>query len=100
MLKKDLSLIYNGRVRTPNAIIKFTKEPKNWYTIWDSGIIRRYKNEKLDKSCDFCMRPYLDSFYSLERKTTIFDMYDSNTFKFDTLITKAYFESDLQTVRK
>ena len=100
MLKKDLSLIYKGRVRTPNAIIKFTKEPKNWYTIWDSGIIRRYKNEKLDKSCDFCMRPYLDSFYSLERKTTIFDMYDSNTFKFDTLITKAYFESDLQTVRK
>ena len=100
MLKKDLSLIYKGRVRTPNAIIKFTKEPKNWYTIWDSGIIRRYKNEKLDKSCDFCMRPYLDSFYSVERKTTILDMYDSNAFKFDTLITKAYFEGDLQMVRK
>ena len=63
MIKKDLSLIYKGRVHTPNGIIKFTKETKNWYTIWDNGIIRRYNKEKLDKSYDFCMRPYLDSYY-------------------------------------
>jgi len=99
-LMKDLSLIYTGRVRKPSGIIKFQKESSHWYTIYDGTIIRRYKKEKLEKSYDFCMRPYLNSFFSTERKQTILDMYDANAFKFNTLITKSYFEGELQLLRK
>ena len=99
-LIKDTQLLYKGRVKSPTGIIKFSKDPANWYTLWDGTIIRKYNKEKLPETHDFCMRPYLGSYYSKERKQTILDMYDARAFKFNTLITQSYFEGDLSQIRK
>lgn len=99
-LQKDRILLYKGRVKSPSGIIKFSKDTNNWYTIWDGKIIKKYNREKLSNEYDFCMRPYLNSYYNLERKKTILDMYDARVFKFNNLITQSYFEGDLSQVRK
>lgn len=99
-LRKDVSLIEKKRTKRPTAIIKFTKTPSDWYTLWDGRIVKKYNNESLNKESDFCMRPYLDSYFSREKKQTIIDMYDSQALKFNSLITQAYFKDALSQVRK
>lgn len=99
-LKKDLALIDKSRTIRPTAIIKFTKETSDWFTIWDGRIIKKWNHEKLDSATDFCMKPYLSSYFNKERRQTIIDMYDSRVLKFNNLITQAYFEGNMQKIRK
>ncbi len=99
-LRKDIDLLYKGKVNKPISIIKFTKSDSDWFTLWDSNIIRRYNKEQLPKETDFCMRPYLDSFFSAERKKVIIEIWDARGFKFDTLVTQSYFSDALSSIRK
>lgn len=99
-IRKDLVLIRKGRTIKPTAIIKFTKSQQDWYTLWDGHIIKRYNKENLPSTTTFAMRPYLGDYYSTERRQTILDMYDAKAIHFNNLITQAYFEGELQKLRK
>ena len=96
-LTKDRKLIYNKRVYKPSYIIKFSKDKNDWYVCWDSKVIKRYKGQTCDNIIS--MRPYIDEWYNTEKKLNIIEMYDSQYFRFDTLITKAYFEDSLKKIR-
>lgn len=97
-LTKDLKLLYKGRVIRPSGIIKFSKEPKDWFTIWDGIIIKRYNKEHLPLASDFCMIPHLNSYFSKERVQSIIDMYNARALKFDTLITQSYFTDAIKQI--
>lgn len=97
-LKKDLSLIDKSRLKTPRILIKFGKERKNQYLVWDNNKITRYKGQPV--KVVYSMRPYLDSVYSPDRKQTIIDIFDAKGFKFDSLITLSYFQEEMQQIRK
>ena len=96
-LQKNISSIYKGRCIKPTAIMKFYKDSSHWYTIWDNGIIKRYNKETTDS---LAMRPYLDLPYNPILVKTMIDLYDNNGFLYNSLITKAYFEAELQLLRK
>lgn len=100
MLNKDKSLITKQRCKKPTAIIKFGKSTDKWYTVWDGKVIKRYNKEKLPIESDFCMLPYINSYYSLEKRQTIFDMYNARVFKFPNLIVQAYFQEELRMIKK
>ena len=100
MLIKDKSLITKQRVHRPQYIIKFSKDTDKWYTVWDGNIIRRWNKEKLPIESDICMLPYINSYYSLERRQAIFDMYNARVFKFQNLIAQAYFQEDLKLIKR
>ena len=100
MLNKDKSLITKERGKKPTAIIKFGKTTDKWYTVWDGKLIKKYNKEKLPIESDFCMLPYINSYYSLERRQTIFDMYNARVFKFPNLIVQAYFQEELRLIKK
>lgn len=100
MLNKDKSLITKERGKKPTAIIKFGKDTDKWYTVWDGKLIKRYNKEKLPIESDFCMLPYINSYYSLERRQTIFDMYNARAFVFPNLIVQAYFQEELRMIKK
>lgn len=100
MLNKDKSLITKERGKKPTAIIKFGKTTDKWYTIWDGKLIKKYNKEKLPIESDFCMMPYINSYYSLEKRQTIFDMYNARVFKFPNLIVQAYFQEELRMIKK
>lgn len=99
-LVKDKSLITKQRVHKPQYIIKFSKDTDKWYTVWDGNIIRRWNKEKLPIESDICMLPYINSYYSLERRQAIFDMYNARAFRFQNLIAQAYFQEDLKLIKK
>lgn len=99
-MKKDIALINKSRTKHPTAIIKFSKDCKDWFTLWDGIIIKKYNGEHLDKSTDFAMRPRLDTYYSRERAMNIIEMYDARALNYNTYITKAFFEDALAKVRK
>ena len=100
MLNKDKSLITKERGKKPTAIIKFGKTTDKWYTVWDGKIIKKYNKEKLPIESDFCMLPYINSYYSLEKRQTIFDMYNARVFQFPNLIVQAYFQEELRLIKK
>lgn len=97
-LKKSMKQVDKSRCITPTAIIKFTKSPDEWYTVWDGKIIKKYNREKVLNI--IAMRPYLGELYTPERRQLILDMYDSENLFFNNLITQAYFEESLTLIRK
>ena len=98
-IKKDLSMIYKGPLHKPTGVIRFGKDPSEWYAIWDNNIIRRYKKEQIPADRHIAMRPYLDCVFMKEKQKIVIDMYDSKVWKFTTLIDKAYFQEHLTFIR-
>lgn len=99
-LKKDKELITKERCIKPQYIIKFSKFTKDWYTVYNNNIIRRYKGEGVPKAQHIAMLPYLDTYYSRERRQGVIELYDARLYRFDSLITQAYFSSSLTLIRK
>lgn len=100
-LNQDRSMLYSSRIYKITGMIKFNKDESTWYTIYDSNIIRRYKKgEGIKEEGITYMRPYLGGIYSKERKQIVLDLYDAKAFKFDSLITQAYFSDELKLLRK
>ena len=98
-LTKDRSMVTKERLRKPTAIIKFTKDCNNWYTVWDGHIIARYNREQLPEEYIYCMRPYLGNYYSRERRIDIIDRFDAKIFKFKNLIVHSYFQEEMKQIR-
>ena len=99
-LTKDRQLLDRSRTTRATAIIKFGKDPGQWYTLWDGKIIKKDNREHLPLESDFCMIPYINGYFSRERRETIFDMYNARALKFNNLITQAYFSDELKKIRK
>ena len=53
----DNTLIDKSKLVTPISVIKFTKDPKDWFTVWNSNLIAKYNGEKKPA---IAMRAYLD----------------------------------------
>ena len=60
-------------------------------------MIKRYSGQTCDNIIS--MKPYIDEFFNKEKKQAVLDMYDSQYFMYDTLITKTYFEDNLKKIR-
>lgn len=92
----DYSLIDKRQLIAPNYVIKFTKEPEHWYTIWNNNIITSYNKEKKPV---IAMRPYLDERFNMELQKNIIDQFDSRCFHFRNLITFKKFQQDLRLLK-
>lgn len=95
----DKSMLHTGRLYKPTGLIKFAKSSGDWYTVFDSKVIRRYRGEGVKEDQIICMRPYLGGYYSLERRRMVLDMYDAKYYKFDSLISQSYFSDQLKKIR-
>lgn len=98
-LIQDKSLIFKGKLERPVGIIKFTKFPSDWYTIWNNNIICPYNKEKI-KEMNIAMRPYIDEVFTPELRDAVFARYDARALWFKNLITQKTFEHHLESVRK
>ena len=99
-LVKDTELITKQRKNKPTQIIRFSKSKDTWYTIWDDNIIKKYNNQPVSKENIIFMKPYIDGFFDKEKRQMILDRFDARNFRFASLIDLAYFQSDLQKIRK
>lgn len=92
----DTTLIDKSRLANPNYIIKFTKNPETWFTVWDSNIVAPYNGEKKRA---VAMRPYLDEQFNAESQKNIMTLFDTRCFRFRNLITFKKFQSQLEYLK-
>ena len=92
----DYTLVYKGRLNKPTAVIKFSKDEKDWFTIWDSKVICKYNREKKPV---IAMKPYIDEVYMAEQQKNIVAIFDSRGFLFRNLITFKEFQTSLELLK-
>ena len=92
----DHTLITKQRLIEPSYIIKFTKNKSDWFTVWDSNIIRKYNGEKKPV---VAMRPYLDEVFSADLQKNMITVFDTRSFMFTNLITFKQFQSNMELLK-
>ena len=92
----DTTLIDKSRLNKPSFVIKFTKDTKDWFTIWNSNIVAKYNGEK---KTTIAMRPYLDEVYSQEMVTNIIALFDTRSLRFRNLITFKQFQTQMELLK-
>ena len=93
----DKSLLYTKRVEKPLYLIKFTKDIRTWYVVWNNQVIKRYNKENLNNVV--AMRPRLDELYLKKRAESIISNYNMRLFRFADIATQLTFENELALLK-
>lgn len=102
IVKRDLDTLMpkNRRLIKVTSLIKFSKNPQDWFCVYDNKVIRRYRKECLNKNLTIAMKRYLDEMYIPEIAQSIFEKYDARYFLYTDLISQATFASKLKELKK
>ena len=92
----DDTLVDKRPLVSPQYVIKFTKEPDHWYTVWNDGIIAKYNKEN---KYAIAMRPYLDEPFAVDKQKTIIELFDTRSYHYRNLITFKQFQADLALLK-
>ena len=96
-IETDKTLITKQRLKSPTAIIKFSKMKSDWYTIWDGNIVCKYNGEKRNNV--IAMRPYLDEVYNQDWVNQTLLLFDTRCLQFRNLITFKRFQAELALLK-
>ena len=96
-LRRNKALLFKGKRYKPTALIKFSKEPDNWYVVWDGNIIAQYKKESINTV--IAMRPYIDELFSTESKDAVLARFDARVFYYTDYKTQIKFQNELKMIR-
>lgn len=96
MIKTDDTLVYKGRCKNPQHVIKFTKDERDWFTLWENGCISQWNKEHKPA---IAMRPYLDEVYDMKIMTAIMQKFDYRSFKYKDLITFKMFQKNMNLLK-
>lgn len=92
----DNTLINKAKLVSPNYIIKFTKDQKDWFTVWNSNIITKYNGEKKQV---IAMRPYIDEIFNVDLQKQMIELFDTRSFTYRNLITFKQFQSCMELLK-
>ncbi|MBO7713203.1 MAG: phage DNA encapsidation protein [Methanobrevibacter sp.] len=95
-IKTDESLVAKRRLIKPSAVIKFSNKEDTWFTLWDSCVIAKYRNEKVRS---IAMRPYIDEFFQAHIRDTVITQFDTRSFLYKDLITFKTFQKNLELLK-
>lgn len=94
-LSQDTTLVYNGNLVRPTAIIQFTKDLS--FTVWDGKVLAPHRGEKCKTV--IAMRPYLDLVFNAQIRDEIIMRFDSRGFLYKNLITFKKFQKEIQLIK-
>lgn len=96
-LRRNKELLFKGKRHKPTCIIKFTKDPDQWYVVWDGRVICEYNKEKIDTI--IAMRPYIDELFDGAARDAVIERFDARAFFYQNYKTQIKFQNSLQNVR-
>ena len=96
-IETDKTLITKQRLKSPTAIIKFSKMKSDWYTVWDGNIVCKFNGEKRNNV--IAMRPYLDEVYNQDLVNQTLLLFDTRSLQFRNLITFKRFQAELALLK-
>lgn len=92
----DNTLIDKSPLIKPSYIIKFTRNDKDWFTVWNKNIIAQWSGQKAQV---IAMRPYLDEVFQPELQKTVITTFDTRSYSFKDLITFKRFQNALELLK-
>ncbi len=95
-IEVDKTLVYKGRLKNPNYVIKFSKDKSKWFTVWDSNVITKWNKEN---KTVIAMKPYLDEFFTQENMNNVISLFDGRAFKYKDLITFKQFQNEIRVMK-
>ena len=95
-IETDTTLVFKGRCKSPQHVIKFTKDQKDWFTLWENGCISQWNKENKPA---IAMRPYLDEVYDMKIMTAIMQKFDYRAFRYKDLITFKMFQKNMNLLK-
>lgn len=95
-IETDKALITKKRLNSPSYIIKFSKNKDDWFTVWDSNVIKKYNKEN---KTVIAMRPYLDEPYQVDNQRNIITLFDTRSLMFTNLITFKQFQKEIELLK-
>lgn len=87
------------RLYRVTQLIKFSKDPNDWFCVYDGKYIRQYKKETLNPSLSLPMKRHLDNQFDEDRVNTVFDMYDVKAFKYCDVKSLATFRARMKELK-
>lgn len=96
-LIQDKTRLFKGRLLRPTAIIKFSKDPSNWFVLWNRNVIAEYRGETAPNVV--AMRPYINEQFIQDARDSLVALYDARGLWFKNMITMKKFEKHLQELR-
>lgn len=101
IVKRDLeTLMPKGyRLRKVTHLLKFSKDPQDWFCLYDGKIIRRYRKETLAKGLTIAMKRYLDEKYNMDVVKNVIERFDARDFMYSDLISQATFAAKLKEIK-
>ena len=101
ILKRDIALLAkNVRLNKPSYVIKFSKQPNDWFTLWDDKIIRKWNGQSVKRENVIAMKRYLDEEYRQDMVRQVIEKYDSRFFMYSDLIRQSVFAAKLREIKK
>lgn len=97
-IARDIQLIYKGRLTSPTAIVKFSKDQNDWFTIWDNKVICPYNKES--KGNIIAMKRYIDEVFDPSMRDNIIAINDVRGFRFRNILTQTLFYKALESIKK
>ena len=97
----DMSMIKprKTRIHKVTALIKFSKNPNDWYCIYDDKYIKRYNKQTVAKDLVIPMMRHLDDTFLQERKDKIMELYDFQAFMYCDVATLANFRARMKELK-
>ena len=96
VVNKD-ALYDKHRLRHPLFIIKFDKDIRTWYVVWDSNVVCKYNGEQL-KSV-IAMRPRLDERYDKKLVNLVINSFNMRGYQYKDLSTQIMFENEIALLK-
>lgn len=93
----DKSLLYKGRVKRPIYMIKFSKDTRTWFVVWDGNVVKRWNKEKLPVVV--AMRPRLDEAYFKKRVESVIAAFNNRSFRYTEISTQIVFENEIALLK-
>ena len=97
----DQSLIKPKKTRLYKVtnLIKFSKNPQDWFCVYDAKYIRLYNKEMVNVNLIISMRRHLDDRFNDEKVCNIFERYDAKSFMFTDIISLATFRARMKELK-
>lgn len=97
----DMSMIKprKTRIYKVTQLIKFSKNPNDWYCIYDGKYVKRYNNQTVKSDLVIPMMRHLDNTFLQERRDQVMELYDYQAYQYCDVATLANFRARMKELK-
>lgn len=100
-IQMDMSMIKPKKTRIYRVtnLLKFTKNPSDWFCVYDGKYIKRWNKQAVSKDIIVPMKRHLDNNFNPDTVNNMFDLYDAQHFMYCDVATLANFRARMKELK-